>query len=154
MLTCATLDSMNLVEKFNGNRGALMERMGIEFTEVNSDRVVATMPVEGNTQALGMLHGGASAVLAEGVGSMAALLSSYPRMPVGTELSLSHHAPARDGRVVAECTPLHIGKSSGTFSISIRDDRETLICTARLTCAFITLPDGVQLNAVDEQPSR
>lgn len=120
-------------------RGALAERLGITFEFASSERVVASMPVEGNTQPMGLLHGGASAALAETVGSVAAVLSSPPeRVPVGVELSCTHHRSARSGRVVAVATPLSVGRTLATYDIVISDDSDRRICTARLTCFFIT----------------
>lgn len=118
-------------------RGALAERMGIEFESASAERVVASMPVEGNTQPMGLLHGGASAALAETVGSVAAVLAGQPeRIPVGIELSCTHHRSARSGRVHATATPLSTGRTLGTYDIDIRDDEGRRICTARLTCYF------------------
>lgn len=116
-------------------QGALGKRMGIEWAYVSPDRVVASMPVAGNTQPYGLLHGGASGVLAESVGSVAASMHAGPgRMAVGIELNLSHHRSARDGRVHAEATPLSLGRTLATYQIRITDDSDRPVCTARLTC--------------------
>lgn len=86
----------------------LVERMGIKITEWDPERVVGTMPVTHNRQYFGLLHGGASAVLAETLGSIAASLWSMPeKAPLGVELSCSHHRSATDGEVTGVCTPLH-----------------------------------------------
>ncbi|MFD9698035.1 hotdog fold thioesterase [Lentzea sp. NPDC059081] len=130
-------------DRFAAERGILDQqlaaKLGIEFREQAGERVVATMPVEGNLQPFGLLHGGANAVLAETVGSVAALLNASGRNVVGHELSCSHHRAARSGEVTAVCTPLHIGRTSSTFDIVITDDRGNRTCTARLTCAVIEL---------------
>lgn len=116
-------------------QGALGARMGIEWTYVSPERTVASMPVAGNTQPYGLLHGGASGVLAESVGSVAASMHAGPgRIAVGIELNLSHHRSARDGRVHAEATPLSVGRTLATYQIRITDDADRPVCTARLTC--------------------
>jgi len=115
--------------------GALAATMGIEVLELRADRVVARMPVEGNTQPLGLLHGGASAVLAETVGSIAAALFAGPgRVALGIELSCSHHRAMREGDVVATATPLARSRSVATYAIAITDEAGRPVCTARLTC--------------------
>lgn len=115
--------------------GELASTMGIVFTEATPERVVATMPVEGNRQPFGLLHGGANAALAETVGSVhAVLLAGEGRIAVGIELSCSHHRSAREGTVTAVSTPLHAGRQLATFDISIRDEADRTLCTARLTC--------------------
>lgn len=113
----------------------LIDRMGIEITEWNPERLVGTMPVAHNRQYLGLLHGGASAVLAETLGSVAAWQWGMPdKVPLGVELSCSHHRSATDGEVTGVCTPLHRGRTVATFEIRISDEQERPICTARLTC--------------------
>ncbi len=121
----------------------LTERMGIEITDSDPERMVATMPVAGNRQLFGLLHGGASAVLAETLGSMAAAQWGMPdRVPLGVELSCSHHRAATEGEVTGVCTPLHRGRTMATFEIVISDERERRICTARLTCLLRDRPPG------------
>jgi 1,4-dihydroxy-2-naphthoyl-CoA hydrolase len=116
-------------------QGALGERMGIEILEFGADRTVARMPVAGNTQPYGLLHGGASAVLAESVGSIAAALYAGPdRLALGIELSCSHHRSARSGFVTAVTRPLARGRSLATYAIDIVDEQDRPLCTARLTC--------------------
>ena len=93
------------------SRGTLVERMGIELVEVTPERVVARMPVAGNTQPYGLLHGGASAVLAETIVSICAALHAGPdRIAVGVELNATHHRAVRDGWVVGVATPLAAGR--------------------------------------------
>lgn len=114
--------------------GQLADKLGITITDWNPTRMVATMPVEGNLQPLGLLHGGASAALAETLGSTAAAVHSMPAgVPVGIELSATHHRAAHSGVVTAVCTPLHAGGTLATYQIVITDDRGKLICTAKLT---------------------
>jgi len=119
----------------------LADRMGIKILEWDPDRLVATMPVGYNRQPFGLLHGGASAVLAETLGSVAATLWGMPdRVAVGVELSCSHHRAATEGEVMGVCTPLHRGRTVATFEITIRDEQLQRICTARLTCVFRDRP--------------
>jgi 1,4-dihydroxy-2-naphthoyl-CoA hydrolase len=121
----------------------LIERMGIEITEADPERVVGTMPVAHNRQYFGLLHGGANAVLAESLGSIAAWLWSQPdRIPLGLELSCSHHRSATEGRVTGVCTPLHRGRTVASFEIRISDAQARLTCTARLTCLLGNRPAG------------
>jgi len=117
------------------DRGGLGERMGMEWLETTPERVVAKIPVAGNTQPFGLLHGGASAVLAESVGSVLAnLLAGPERIAVGIELSCSHHRSAREGWVTAVATPLAVGRTLVTSHILVTDDAGRPVCTARLTC--------------------
>lgn len=117
------------------DRGGLGERMGMEWLETTAQRVVARIPVEGNTQPFGLLHGGASAVLAESVGSVLANLNAGPgRFAVGIELSCTHHRSAREGWVTAVATPLSVGRTLVTSQVLVTDDADRPICSARLTC--------------------
>ena len=115
--------------------GTLVERMGIVFTEVSAERVVGTMPVAGNTQPYGLLHGGASAVLAESLGSVgAATHAGEGRLAVGIELSCTHHRSAREGTVTGVATPLSLGRTLATYEIVVTDEQGRRLCTSRLTC--------------------
>lgn len=123
--------------------GELNVRLGVRFVEVRPDRIVATMPVEGNRQPFGLLHGGANAALAETLGSVAANLNAPPgRIAVGLELSCTHHRAARDGVVTGVCTPLHLGRGTSTFEIVLSDADDRRTCTARLTCVLRERPPG------------
>ena len=113
----------------------LPTKMGIEITEWDPKRVVATMPVAGNLQPYGLLHGGANATLAETIGSVAAALNAPEgRVALGLELSCTHHRAARSGLVTGVATPVHVGRSTSTWEIVITDDQGKRTCTARLTC--------------------
>jgi uncharacterized protein (TIGR00369 family) len=115
--------------------GALGERMGITLVSASAEEVVATMPVEGNTQPYGLLHGGASVVLAETVGSIAAALHAGPsRVAVGIEISATHHRAATSGTVTGVATPVHRGGTLATYDIVISDEQDRRVCTARITC--------------------
>jgi 1,4-dihydroxy-2-naphthoyl-CoA hydrolase len=114
---------------------ALDEKLGIEITDWNPARVVARMPVEGNTQPYGLLHGGATCSLVEAVGSYAAALGAGPgAQVVGIELNASYHLPATSGHVTAVCTPLGSDLPLAAFAIEVHDDRGQLTASARLTC--------------------
>jgi uncharacterized protein (TIGR00369 family) len=118
-------------------RGTLTERMGIEILEASAQRVVGTMPVAGNTQPYGLLHGGASCVLAETLGSLGAALHAGPdRVTIGIEIGATHHSGARDGTVTGVATQLHGGRTLATYEVVITDDSGRRVCTSRLTCLF------------------
>jgi 1,4-dihydroxy-2-naphthoyl-CoA hydrolase len=116
--------------------GHLGERMGIRVLEASPDKVVGTMPVEGNTQPYGLLHGGASAVLAETLASVGAMLHGGPsKIAVGVDLNATHHRGMRSGLVTGTATPVHRGRSSATYEVVIIEDASgKRVCTARLTC--------------------
>ncbi|MBM7775475.1 uncharacterized protein (TIGR00369 family) [Actinokineospora baliensis] len=121
----------------------LPDKLGIDVTDWTPTRLVGTMPVKGNLQPYGLLHGGANAVLAETLGSIAAVLNSPSgKLAVGLELSCTHHRAVRSGVVTAVCTPLHIGRTTSTFEIVITDDEDRRTCTARLTCVSIAKAPG------------
>jgi len=121
--------------------GQLPAKMGIQITDWTPGRMVATMPVAGNLQPYGLLHGGASCVLAETLGSVAAAVHAGPeRAAVGLELNASHHRAARSGTVTAVCTPLHTGNTVATFQITVTDEQDRRICTVRLTCLLRATP--------------
>ena len=121
--------------------GTLISRMGIELVVITAERAVGTMPVSGNTQPYGLLHGGASAALAETVGSFAAMKHAGEGfIAVGVDLNITHHRSARTGTVTATATALHRGRTTATYSISITDDDQHVVATARLTCAIRNMP--------------
>lgn len=114
--------------------GTLVEKLGIVFTEMSVERVVATMPVEGNQQVAGILHGGASVALAETLGSFGAALHAGPgRRPVGLDINATHHRAGTSGLVTGVCTPLHRGRSTATHEIVVSDEAGRRVCTARIT---------------------
>ncbi len=109
--------------------------MGIVVTEATPDRLVATMPVEGNTQPYGLLHGGASVVLAETLGSFGAMFGAGPgRVAVGVDINATHHRAVRSGNVTGVATPIHRGKTVTTWEVVISDDTGARVCTCRITC--------------------
>lgn len=118
--------------------GALVRRLEIEFVEISGNRIVATMPVAGNTQPMGLLHGGASVALAESLGSIGSALHGYPdRVPVGVDINATHHRSARAGLVTGIATPLHLGRRMTTWEIVINDEQGRRLCTSRITCAMV-----------------
>lgn len=113
----------------------LAGRMGIKIVSASAERVVGTMPVAGNTQPYGILHGGASCVLAESLGSLGSALQAGPdRFTVGIEISATHHRPASSGLVTGVATLAHGGRTMSTFDVVISDDQGKRVCTARLSC--------------------
>jgi 1,4-dihydroxy-2-naphthoyl-CoA hydrolase len=127
------------------NMGALNEKMGVELVEITPERVVATMPVEGNTQPYGLLHGGASVVLAETLGSVASALHAGPgRFAVGVEINATHHRSATSGLVTGTATAIHLGRTMATFEIAITDESGRRVCTSRLTCALLDRDPGAK----------
>jgi len=118
--------------------GGLNERMGIELVEISADRVVATMPVAGNTQPYGLLHGGASVVLAESLGSIGAAINAHPdRVAVGVDINATHHRSATSGIVTGVATPVHLGRTSSCWEVVVSDERGKRVCTSRITCSLI-----------------
>ncbi|MEU6646015.1 hotdog fold thioesterase [Saccharomonospora sp. NPDC046836] len=121
----------------------LNDKVGLTFVELDPERVVGTMPVAGNLQPYGLLHGGANAVLAEALGStVAALNAGVGRAAMGLELSCTHHRAALHGLVTGVATPLHVGRSTITTEIVITDESGRRTCTARLTCIVRDRPPG------------
>ncbi|MFC5287872.1 hotdog fold thioesterase [Actinokineospora guangxiensis] len=123
----------------------LQDKMGIQITDWAKERLVGTMPVAGNLQPYGLLHGGANGVLAETLGSIAgALHAPEGKAVVGLELSCTHHRAARAGVVTGVCTPVHLGRSTSTFEIVITDESGKRTCTARLTCVTLDKAPGAK----------
>jgi 1,4-dihydroxy-2-naphthoyl-CoA hydrolase len=137
--TRPTIDQ--LAEK---SRHTLVEHLGIEFLEIGDTYLKARMPVDFRTvQPAGLLHGGASAALAETLGSIAAGLcvERDAKTIVGLEINANHVRPAKGGWVTGVTTPIHIGKSTHVWEIRISDDKERLVCISRLTVAVVSLPE-------------
>jgi uncharacterized protein (TIGR00369 family) len=124
--------------------GTLLELMGIVVTEASPERVVATMPVKGNVQPYGLLHGGASCVLAESLGSIGSALhaATYGKVAVGVDINATHHRAVREGVVTGVATPIYLGRTTTSYEIVITDEREKRLCTARITCQLIQVPPG------------
>ena len=119
-------------------RGALDKKMGIEIIEASPQRLVGTMPVDGNTQPFGLLHGGANVVLAESLGSVGAHLhAGTTRRVVGIEISASHHKSATSGIVTAVATAVTLGKTLCTYNVEITNDKGEKTCSARIKCLIL-----------------
>jgi 1,4-dihydroxy-2-naphthoyl-CoA hydrolase len=131
-----TSDEQRIIAAYEqASADTLSGRMGIKIVEASPGRVVGTMPVAGNTQPYGLLHGGASCVLAESLGSLgAALHAGLDRVTVGIEISATHHRGATQGEVTGVATLLHGGRTLTTYEIVITDEQGRRVCTSRLTC--------------------
>lgn len=115
--------------------GELGSKMGIVITELSPERVVGTMPVEGNRQPFGLLHGGANGVLVESLASIhAILLAGVDKGAVGLELNCTHHRAVRAGSVSGVSTPVHIGRQVMVFDVALTDSEGRRTCTGRMTC--------------------
>lgn len=133
--TDITLDMLNVT-----SAGNLIGHLGIEYTSLREDALCAKMPVDKRTkQPMGILHGGASVVLAETVGSMAAnlMVDRDKYYCVGLEINANHVRKATEGYVYAEAKPLHVGKSTHVWEIYITDEQGQLVCISRLTVAVL-----------------
>lgn len=114
--------------------GALTQKMGIEFLELSAEKSVATMPVEGNTQVIGLLHGGAHVVLGESLGSISSAIHAGPgRYAVGIEINATHSRSVTSGVVTGTCTAIVLGRTLATHEIVIRDDEGRRLSTVRMT---------------------
>jgi len=119
------------------------KNLGIEFTEIGDDYIIARMPViEKTKQPYGILHGGASCVLAESLGSTAAALSmdSEKKYPVGIEINANHLSSPTEGFVYAKAMPVHIGGSTSVWNIDITDDAGKRVCYSRFTAMHKSYP--------------
>jgi 1,4-dihydroxy-2-naphthoyl-CoA hydrolase len=121
-------------------KGTMGEHVGIEFTALGPDFLKGHMPVDARTrQPYGLLHGGASCVLAETLGSVASAMVIDPStfICVGLEINANHIRGVREGLVTGTATPLHLGSSTHVWDIKIHDEREKLVCVSRLTVAIL-----------------
>ena len=129
------------VEELNGRpKGHIGELIGIEFNEITEDSISARMPVNEKThQPYGILHGGASVVLAESLGSVASnmIVDSNKYIGVGLEVNANHLRPVKSGFVTGICKPIHIGGKTHVWDIRLYDDRGKMNCVSRLTVAII-----------------
>jgi uncharacterized protein (TIGR00369 family) len=134
-----TVDALNAMSP-----GTAMAPLGIVFTEVGADYLRATMPVDERTrQPYGLLHGGASVLLAETLGSSAGMLCvDEGNIVVGIEINANHLRGVRDGRVTGTARPLHLGRSTQVWEIRIEDDGGRLVCVSRLTLAVVGRGNG------------
>ncbi len=118
--------------------GALDKKMGIEIIEASPQRLVGTMPVEGNTQPIGLLHGGANVVLAESLGSIGTQLHAGPdRRIVGVDINATHHKSAVSGVVTGVATAISLGNTMCSYDVVITNEAGQRTCTARITCLIL-----------------
>lgn len=132
------------IEELNGRpKGHIGDLIGIEFTEITEDSISARMPVNEKThQPYGILHGGASVVLAESLGSVASnmIIDSDKYIGVGLEVNANHLRPVKSGFVTGICKPIHIGGKTHVWDIRLYDNRGKMNCVSRLTVAIIPKP--------------
>ncbi|RLC19060.1 MAG: thioesterase [Deltaproteobacteria bacterium] len=117
------------------SKGSIVENIGIEFFEKGDNFLMASMPIDNRTkQPLGILHGGASVVLAETLGSMASYMTlDDDHYSVGLEIKANHIRSVTEGLVIGEAKPVHLGKTTQLWDISIKTEKNRLICVSRLT---------------------
>jgi uncharacterized protein (TIGR00369 family) len=129
--------TLELMEARSDN--TMVRHLGIEFTEIGDDYLEARMPVDDRTkQPMGLLHGGASAALAETLGSIGANFSvEEGKRCVGLELNANHIRAVKSGWVIGHASPLHIGRTTQVWEIRIRDEQDNLVCVSRLTLAVL-----------------
>ena len=128
------LDPELVARLIDSGGGALATKMGIEFVELSAARSVARMPVEGNTQVVGLLHGGAHVVLGETLGSVSSAIHAGPgRYAVGIEINATHSRSITSGWVTATCTALVLGRTLATHEIVVTDDEGRRLSTVRMT---------------------
>ena len=134
MFRPSSLEALNAL-----SAGTAMEPLGIEFTELGPDFLCATMPVDRRThQPYGLLHGGASVLLAETLGSTAAMLcAAEGERCVGIEINANHLRAVREGVVTGTARPLHVGRQTQVWEIRIEDAARRLVCVSRLTVAVL-----------------
>jgi 1,4-dihydroxy-2-naphthoyl-CoA hydrolase len=137
-------NTLRIMEAYRvASKDTLADRMGISIVEASAERVVGTMPVAGNTQPYGLLHGGASCVLAETLGSLGSALHAGPdQVTVGIEINATHHRAATAGQVTGVATRLHGGRTVTTYEIVISDGAGRRVCTSRLTCLLTARVPG------------
>ncbi len=118
-------------------RGTLMERLGLEWLDIGTRKIAARIPVEGNTQVYGILHGGATAALLETVGSIGtAVVAGMDKMVAGIQLSVNHLRPVRSGHVTATGVPLRVGRTVAVWDMRVHDDDDKLVASGTLTVAI------------------
>lgn len=133
-------ENLNLDALNSMGDGCMVEHLGIRFTEIGDDYLLATMPVDHRTkQPLGLLHGGASVALAETMGSLGATLclDLTKQYPVGLEINTNHIKSAKDGVVTGKAQPIHIGKGTQVWSIEIKNNQDQLVAISRITVAIL-----------------
>ena len=134
-----TAEIRTLFDSMPHGMGGLNEKLGVTIVEASVDRIVATMPVEGNTQPYGLLHGGASVALAETLGSIGSTVHAQTmgKVAVGVDINATHHRAATSGLVTGVATPIHLGRSSAAYEVVISDEHGKRVCTSRITCSLV-----------------
>lgn len=130
-----TIEELNCL-----SHATMAEILGMKFTEIGEDYLILQMPVNQNTkQPYGLLHGGASAALAETIGSVASsmCINNEKQICVGMEINCNHLRGVKEGTVTATCRPLHLGASSHVWDIKIENEHKKLVCVSRLTVAIL-----------------
>lgn len=132
----------NSLQPWTIELGELDKKMGVRIVEESVERVVATMPVAGNTQSFGLLHGGASLAVGEAVGSWAAVkyASTFGKVVVGVDVNATHHRSATDGLITITATPLKLGRRLTSHEVIITDEQQRRICTLRITNLVVDKP--------------
>ena len=129
-------DFLKLIQE--RGESALDKKLGIEILEASPERIVARMPVAGNTQPIGILHGGANVVLAESLGSIGTQLhAGVNRKIVGVDINATHHKSATSGYVTGVATAISLGKTLCSYNIDITNENNERTCTARITCLIL-----------------
>ena len=133
--------TLEMLANFNPN--TIVQHLGIEFTELGDDYLVARMPVDARThQPFGILHGGASVVLAESLGSMASFMclpDPTKQRAVGLDINANHVRPVKSGWVYGRVTALHVGRTTHIWEIKITNEDHKLVCISRLTVAIVAV---------------
>jgi uncharacterized protein (TIGR00369 family) len=134
------MENSEFMELLNGRgQAALDKKMGIKILEATPQKLVGTMPVEGNTQPLGYLHGGANVVLAESLGSIGSWLHAGPtKRIVGIDINATHHKSATSGLVTATATAISLGRTLCSYQIEITNEQGQRTCTARITSLILS----------------
>lgn len=128
------LDPELVTRLIESGGGALSNKLGIEYLELSAEHSVATMPVEGNTQVIGILHGGAHVVIGESLGSISSAIHAGPgRVAMGIEINATHTRSVSSGFVTATCDAISLGRTLATHEIVIRDEEGRRLSTVRMT---------------------
>ncbi len=139
-------ETASLPDWFSAMHSALDDKMGLEVIELTAERVVARIPVKGNTQPMGLWHGGASCVLAETLASIGAAAYALPdRLAFGVDINATHHRSVAEGWVTGTATALRLGRTVAMYEIVLTDDCDRRVCTARVTC-HVTTPRPTALG--------
>jgi 1,4-dihydroxy-2-naphthoyl-CoA hydrolase len=136
--------SIQLADIIDFGKDTMADHLGMQFSEIGESHLKATMPVDNRTkQPYGLLHGGASAALAETLGSVASALviDQSKWLCVGLEINANHIRSAKEGFVTGTCTPIHLGASTHVWDIKVHDEQNKLVCISRLTVAILKRRD-------------